>query len=129
MTNQDKELSVLQENEVRTGWREKAEWRRRNARWLRYSQFIAVAVSRRLEQLGLNQKQFAERIGSSTQYVSKLLKGAENHTLETISKLEDALEMDLVRSALTYVRGYLESDGCLSKVAQPEPLTYGKKKI
>ena len=100
MADAAKELSILEQNEVRTDWREKAEWRRKNARWLRYSQFIALAVSNRLDQLGLNQKQFAQKMGCSTQYVSKLLKGTENLTLETISKLEETLGMDLVQSAL-----------------------------
>ena len=48
----------------------------------------------------------ASRIGCSQQYVSNLLKGSSNMTLETISKIEDALEIDIVKSALTMVSGY-----------------------
>jgi len=37
----------------------------------------------------------------SPQYISKLLKGSENLTLETIAKLEEVLELDLVASSLS----------------------------
>ena len=37
-----------------------------------------------------------ERMGCTQQYVSKILKGKENMSLETLSKLEDALGISLV---------------------------------
>lgn len=46
------------------------------------------------ETLGVNQKELAQRMGCTPQYVSKILKGKENLSLETISKIEDALEME-----------------------------------
>lgn len=98
----DNELTVLEKHEVKTGWRERARWRRDNRQWLKYSGFIALAVQKKLEELSLSQKELAERISCSPQYISKLLKGSENLTLETISKLEEALDMDLVRSAFSY---------------------------
>ena len=97
----DKELVILEQNEVKTKWRENAQWRRKNRRWLRYSGFIALTVMNRLDQIGLSQKELAERMHCSPQYISKLLKGSENLTLETISKLEESLDLDLVKSALS----------------------------
>ena len=44
--------------------------------------------------------------GGVQQYVSNLLKGSSNMTLETIARLENALNIDILRSALTYVCGY-----------------------
>lgn len=123
----DKELSVLERHEVTTDWREKADWRRKNHRWLRYSGFIALAVMRRLEEMKMSQKQLAEKLNCSPQYVSKLLKGSENLTLETISRLEETLKLDLVESALTHVGGYGSKSYSLDYVAQPEPPQYGTK--
>ena len=124
----DKELSVLEKHEVKTDWREKAEWRRENRRWLRYSGFIALKVMHRLEELKMSQKELAEKMECSPQYVSKLLKGSENLTLDTISKLEECLDLDLVRSALTYVDGYEHHERQYGYVAEPDPPHYGSKK-
>ena len=50
----------------------------------------------KMEELGLNQKSVAERMGCSQQYVSRVLKGTENLSIETISKIEKALELDIL---------------------------------
>ena len=123
----DKELSILERNEVKTDWREKAQWRRENRRWLRYSGFIALTVMHRLEELKMSQKELSEKMNCSPQYVSKLLKGSENLTLDTISKLEECLELDLVRSALTHVDGYEYCEPSYRYVAEPDSLPYGSK--
>lgn len=102
----DKELSVLSQHEVKTGWKETAMWRRENRRWLRYSGYIALTVMHRLKDLNMSQKELAEKMNCSPQYISRLLKGSENLTLETISKLETCLDLDLVGSALSHVDGY-----------------------
>ena len=124
----DKELSVLEKHEVKTDWREKAEWRRENRRWLRYSGFIAVTVLHRLEDLKMSQKELAEKMNCSPQYVSRLLKGSENLTLDTISKLEECLDLDLIRSSLTHVDGYEYHERSYGYVAEPDSPRYGSKK-
>ncbi len=96
----DNELSILEKRRVKTDWREHAQWRRENRHWLRYSGFIALKVMKRIEELGISQKELAEKLGCSPQYISRLLKGTENLTLETISKLEDCLQMDIIHKAL-----------------------------
>ena len=126
MKTTDKELSVLEKHEVKTNWREKAEWRRANRRWLKYSGHIAITVMNRLEELGMSQKELAQKMNCSPQYISKLLKGSENLTLETISKLEEFLDLDLVRSALSYVYGYRYRENDIHMVAEPE-VPYGSK--
>ena len=120
MKKTDKELDVLEQHEVKTLWREKSQWRRENRRWLRYSGFIALSVLNRLEKLGISQKQLAEMMNCSPQYVSKLLKGSENLTLETISKLEDCLDIDLIKTAFCFVDGYSPKDKPVRMVAEPE---------
>lgn len=120
--------SVLEQHEVKTDWREKAQWRRDNRRWLRYSGFIALTVMRRLEELKMSQKELAYKMNFSPQYVSKLLKGSENLTLDTISKLEECLDLDLVRTALTHVDGYDYQERPYGYVAEPDSPHYGSKK-
>ena len=43
-------------------WREEAEYRRRNARWLRYSAMIALQVRNRMSQIGMTQLLISAKI-------------------------------------------------------------------
>ena len=81
-------------------WREKAEWRQKNKSWLRFSQLVAIRMLEQMDAEGLTQKALAERLGCSQQYVSKILKGQENLSIETISKIEDALSLELLPKAV-----------------------------
>ena len=98
MDERDKIISRLGEFESATPsrWRENARWRMENKSWLRYSQRIAMMMLDRMEVLDLTQKALAERMGCSQQYISRVLKGTENLSIETISKIEAALEMDIL---------------------------------
>jgi len=60
----------------------------------------------RMEELHITQTALAEIMNCSQQYVSKILKGQENLSLESIWKIESVLGIDLVSSALTLVDGY-----------------------
>jgi antitoxin component HigA of HigAB toxin-antitoxin module len=80
-----------------TKWKEKAEVRIENKRWLRYSQYVAMQMLNKMEAIGLNQRGLAERMGCSQQYISKILKGQENLSIETICKIEEALELELLQ--------------------------------
>lgn len=81
-------------------WRENAQWRIDNKSWLRYSQRIAMMMLDKMEELGLTQKSLAEKLCCSQQYVSRVLKGRENLSIETIAKIEAALQLDILQSAL-----------------------------
>lgn len=87
-------------------WQEEAEWRRDNEYWLKYSRYITLRVLQSMEDQSVTQAELARRMGCSQQYVSNLLKGSTNMTLETIARLENALHIDIVQTALTYVTGY-----------------------
>ena len=76
-------------------WRENAQWRRDNEKWLGYARFITVKVLKAMDEQSVTQAMLAERMGCSQQYVSNLLKGSSNMTLETIAKLESALQIQL----------------------------------
>ncbi len=94
-----KTLEFLEANQSQTPstWREDAEWRRNNWTWLRHSQRIAVKVLLHMKQEGLTQKALAERMNCTQQYVSKILKGKENLSLEILTKLENALGISLIQ--------------------------------
>lgn len=77
-------------------WREEAEYRIANKSWLRYSQKIAMQMLDKMEQMKITQKQLAERMNCSQQYISKILKGKENLSLETLTKIENALDIQIL---------------------------------
>lgn len=81
-------------------WKKNAKFRRDNREWLTKSAAIAVKVLAALKAQNLSQKEFAERMGVSPQQVNKIVKGQENLTLETISKIEAVLDIDIIESAL-----------------------------
>ena len=76
-------------------WREEAEWRRVNRNWLRRSQTVAMKLLDKMEEMKWTQQQVAEKLGCSQQYVSRMVKGSENLTLEMLSKIEDALDISV----------------------------------
>ena len=50
----------------------------------------------------ISQRLFAEKMGVSPVYVGKLLKGGENLTLETISKIQKAMEKNIISVTKPY---------------------------
>lgn len=101
MKTKEEIISRLKEHESATPsrWRENAEWRMANKSWLRYSQRIAMMMLDRMEELGFTQTSLATKMGCSQQYISRVLKGTENLSIETISKIESALEMEILEPA------------------------------
>ena len=90
------EFLETHKSETQSTWREDAEWRRNNWTWLQHSQKIAVKILLQMKVLGLTQKSLAEQMNCTQQYISKILKGKENMSLETLSKLENALKINLI---------------------------------
>lgn len=66
--------------------------------WVEYSQQIAATMSKRMVELGLTQRMLAERMNCTQQYISKVLKGKKNMSLETICKIENALGIEIIRN-------------------------------
>ena len=58
---------------------------------------IAMLMLDRMEELGMSQKQLAEKMNCSPQYISKVLRGRENLSLETLTKIENALEISIIK--------------------------------
>lgn len=83
-------------------WIERAKYRKENKVWLDISFAIAVKVMSALKAnktahvFPKTQKELAEAMICSPQYVNKLLKGTENLQLETITKIEQILNIRLI---------------------------------
>lgn len=79
------------EADDKSGWLEDAKYRKVNRAWLRKSQSIALHILNTLDEKGMQQKELANLMDVSPQQISKIVKGQQNLTLETISKLEKVL--------------------------------------
>jgi transcriptional regulator with XRE-family HTH domain len=92
-------INKIASKEVST-WKQEANERRSNSDWTKRSFKIAVRILREIraqkEVNGMTQKKLSEEMGVSPQYVNKVLKGKENLTLETISKIESVLGITLI---------------------------------
>src|SRR5579872_2655139 len=96
MSKIQKKLQELSAGHTST-WSEEADFRIKNHKWLRYSGNIALRVLAAMEEReGMTQKKLAELLGVSPQQISKIIKGQENLTLETIAKLSEALGVELI---------------------------------
>lgn len=89
-------------SEEKSGWLKKAEYRQENQDWLDISFSIAVKIlsvlrtNKKKSLFPKNQKDLAEALDCTPQYVSKLLKGTEKLNIETISKIQKALDIVII---------------------------------
>lgn len=86
-------------------WIERAKYRKENKAWLDISFAIAVKIMSALKAnktaniFPKTQKELAKAMFCTPQYVNKLLKGSENLQLETITKIEQILNISLIEVA------------------------------
>lgn len=90
------------ESPTPSAWREEAQAVReaKSEGWLQYSRRIAIKMAMAMKQQQLTRADVAARMGCSPQYVSRMLKGEENLSLQTISKVEDALGVPILQYEL-----------------------------
>jgi len=82
---------------TQSNYLQNAKFRIENKKWLSYSSNIALRVLAALEESEeMTQKTLAEKVGVSPQYINKVLKGQENLSLQTIAKLSEALNIELI---------------------------------
>lgn len=67
----------------------------RDKHWKKESMIIAMRILYTLDEKGLTQKNLAEKLGKSPQWVNKICKGQQNLTIGTIKELEEALDISL----------------------------------
>jgi len=91
-----KKLHELSKGE-KSNWIDEAEYRIKNKKWLRYSSNIArrllVAIK---DRKGFNQAELARLLDISPQQVSKIVKGQENLTLQTIARLSEVMDTEFI---------------------------------
>lgn len=103
------------------------EYRKRNRKWLRLSQNIALSIRFCLRQKGMTQKELANSIGVSPSYIAKLLKGQENLTLETISALQESLGLELINIPVPYSFNDVETSSTNRAAVSEAQNAYSKK--
>lgn len=86
-------------SDKKSKWLDDARYYEENEAWLEKSAQIALKILRHLRTNKISQLQLAESLLVSPQYVSKIVKGKENLSLETICKIEKALGMNLIEVA------------------------------
>ena len=83
-----------------SGWLSEARERQANIDCTKRSFKIAVRILREIRAQkavnGMTQKKLAEMMGVTPQYINKVVKGRENLTLETISRIEQVLGIALI---------------------------------
>src|ERR1035437_9001329 len=77
-------------------WLDNPLYKDENEKWLSRSQAVAFEILTELDKQGLSQKALADKMGISAQQVNKWVKGSENFTFETIARLEEALNIELM---------------------------------
>jgi DNA-binding Xre family transcriptional regulator len=95
MSNLREKLLKLS-SDIPSTWKEDAKYRRDNWEWLKKTHAIAVLILEVLASRKLTQAELANRMGVSPQQVNKIVQGHENLTLETISKIELALDIKII---------------------------------
>lgn len=73
-----------------------------NARLIDKQMEIAAQISRYIRQLGINQKELAQKADIGESQLSEILRGEANPTLKTLVKIEAALDCDIVVAPAFY---------------------------
>lgn len=99
MSTAKEKLNKITSKEI-SSWKEEATERKKSINWSNRSFKIAVRILREIRTQkavnGMTQKKLASEMGVSPQYINKVIKGKENLTLETISKIEAVLGITLI---------------------------------
>jgi len=116
-----------------SSWVKEADERIKNRDWLEKSARIALKILRALKDKSMKQTDLAEALNVSPQQINKIIKGQENLTLETICKIEKALNIEIICIELPTAIKYITSTysynnskyyGNVIKRYQPVAFTY-----
>lgn len=122
MKSREEKVSILNKIAKKdTDWIADQKQRMQNSDWIKLSQKIALQILSGLSKKGMSQKDLAEKMGVSPQQISKIVKGNENLTLETIVKLEKCLEIRLVEIASNKNKFAFTEDYSLNKGVDIKP--------
>jgi transcriptional regulator with XRE-family HTH domain len=96
MNVEDIKKRLISQSKRDERWIKAAEYREANRAWLDLSSSIAIHILTKLREKNMTQKDLAEALNLSPQYINKIVKGSENLTLETITKIEKVLNITLI---------------------------------
>ncbi len=77
-------------------WKKIAKWNREHAEAFDDFTIIATRILQTLKARGMTQKDLAEKLGVTPQALTRIVKGRQNLTLQSIRKIEQALEISLI---------------------------------
>ncbi len=100
MKNKNLKEKLLGDAKQDNSWMEQAEARVLHEKWQDLSFAIATRILTTIKEKGITQVQLAEKLGVSPQMVNKIVKGKENLTLETISRIGEMLATTLIEVPL-----------------------------
>lgn len=96
MTKVEEKLRKIAKPAPEGGWKDKVRFRNENKGWLKKSSAIALRILEELDNRGWSQAELAREMKVERQMVNKIIKGGEKLNLETITKIEDALGIQLM---------------------------------
>ena len=124
----ERAIDIVKKNQIENSqWQEEATEARDSWGWMKYSMQIALKVRSIMKSDGITQCALSAKLGCTQQYVSLILKGKENLTLETIAKLESALHIDLWGTPCM-VDGYQPVHSTRQYLSDSTATEYGKCK-
>lgn len=94
--NKENAPRALAKSKGSLDWKDRADYRKENRAWLRKSVDIALRILDALDKMSMTQAELAKRLNVSRQHISKIVKGQENLTLETIARIEEVLGVVLI---------------------------------
>lgn len=77
-------------------WREIAQWNRAHAESIEDFVVIALRIAEAIKEQNISQKMLAERLAITPQALTRIMKGRQNLTLQTIRKFEQVLDICLI---------------------------------
>lgn len=116
-----------------SSWIKEAGERIKNRDWLDKSSKIALKVLRALKDKSMKQTDLAEALNVTPQQINKIIKGQENLTLETICKIEKALNIEIISIELptaikyttaAYIHNNTKNDENVIRRFQPVVIAY-----
>lgn len=72
-----------------------SQFREDNKEWIRNSQAVALKILLKLREQNISKKELADKLNIPIEEVNKYLKGNKKFDLETITKIENYLEINL----------------------------------
>lgn len=77
-------------------WKKIAKWNQDHAESLEDFVIIATRIAQTLKARGMTQKELAGKLGVSPQALTRIMKGRQNLTLQSIRMIEEVLDISLI---------------------------------